>query len=82
MSGGREPQRRGKAMAVIALARKLAGIVFAVWRDGIEFDPQLPRASGSELAVTRDIERLTSASLEHGRASAANGLALRVPTKE
>ncbi|HWW73768.1 MAG TPA: IS110 family transposase, partial [Pyrinomonadaceae bacterium] len=34
-------QRRGKATAVVALARKLAGIMFAVWRDGTEFDPLL-----------------------------------------
>lgn len=39
----RVAQRRGKATAVVALARKLAGIMFAVWRDGTEFDPQLLR---------------------------------------
>jgi transposase len=39
-------QRRGKATAVVALARKLAGIMFAVWRDGTEFDPQLLRPRG------------------------------------
>ncbi|MET0625445.1 MAG: IS110 family transposase [Pyrinomonadaceae bacterium] len=36
-------QRRGKATAVVALARKLARIMFAVWRDGTEFDPLLLR---------------------------------------
>jgi transposase len=40
-------QRRGKSTAVVALARKLAGIMFAVWRDGTEFDPQLLRARGA-----------------------------------
>ena len=39
-------QRRGKSTAVVALARKLAGIMFAVWRDGTEFDPQLLRPRG------------------------------------
>jgi transposase len=39
-------QRRGKATAIVALARKLAGIMFAVWRDGTEFDPQLLRPGG------------------------------------
>jgi len=34
-------QRRGKAKAVVALARKIAGILFAIWRDGTEFDPAL-----------------------------------------
>lgn len=32
-------QRRGKRVAVVALARKLAGILYAMWRDGTEFDP-------------------------------------------
>ena len=40
-------QRRGKATAIVALARKLAGIMFAVWRDGTEFDPQLLRPGGA-----------------------------------
>ncbi|MET0624304.1 MAG: IS110 family transposase [Pyrinomonadaceae bacterium] len=39
-------QRRGKAAAVVALARKLARIMFAVWRDGTEFDPLLLRLGG------------------------------------
>jgi transposase len=29
--------RRGKRIAAVALARKLAGIVYAMWRDGSEF---------------------------------------------
>lgn len=40
-------QRRGKATAIVALARKLASIMFAVWRDGTEFDPQLLRPGGT-----------------------------------
>jgi len=31
----------------VALARKLAGIMFAVWRDGTEFDPLLLRPMGA-----------------------------------
>jgi transposase len=42
-------QRRGKATAVVALARKLAGIMFAVWRDDTEFDPQLLRPGGAPM---------------------------------
>ena len=30
--------RRGKRIAVVALARRLAGIVFGMWRDGAAFD--------------------------------------------
>jgi transposase len=32
--------RRGKRVAVVALARRLAGILFALWRDGTTFDAQ------------------------------------------
>jgi len=31
-------QRRGRAVATVALARKLAGILYAMWRDGVDFD--------------------------------------------
>jgi transposase len=31
-------KRRGKHVAVVALARKLAGILFAIWRDGTQYD--------------------------------------------
>lgn len=31
--------RRGKARACVALARKMAGILYAMWRDGAEFNP-------------------------------------------
>jgi transposase len=31
-------QRRGKRIATIALARKLAGILYAIWRDGTVYD--------------------------------------------
>lgn len=33
--------RRGKRIAVVALARKLAGILFALWRDGSTYRPSL-----------------------------------------
>jgi transposase len=32
-------QRRGTRIAIVALARKLAGILFAIWRDGGVYDP-------------------------------------------
>ena len=32
--------RRGKRVAMVALARKLAGILFAMWRDGSCFEPR------------------------------------------
>ena len=32
-------QRRGKFVATVALARKLAGILYALWRDGTSYQP-------------------------------------------
>jgi transposase len=32
-------QRRGKFIAVVALARKLAGVLHAIWRDGRPYQP-------------------------------------------
>lgn len=31
--------RRGRSVAVVALARRLAGILYAMWRDGTDFNP-------------------------------------------
>jgi transposase len=32
-------QRRGNMIAVVALARKISGILYAIWRDGKTYDP-------------------------------------------
>ncbi len=37
--GRRIAARRGKQIAAVALARRMAGILFAMWRDGKDFDP-------------------------------------------
>ena len=34
-------ERRGKFIGVIALARKMAGILFAIWRDGTTYRSEL-----------------------------------------
>ena len=36
--------RRGKRVAIVALARRLAGILYAMWRDGAAFDGREVRA--------------------------------------
>ena len=36
--------RRGKRVAMVALARRPAGILFAMWRDGTSFEPRRIRA--------------------------------------
>jgi transposase len=45
-------QRRGKRVAVVALARKLAGILYAMWRDGTQFDPARLRQPGACAATS------------------------------
>jgi transposase len=37
--GTRIERRRGKQVAAVAMARKLSGILYALWRDGATFDP-------------------------------------------
>jgi len=32
-------ERRGRPVAVVALARRLAGILYAMWRDGTDYEP-------------------------------------------
>jgi transposase len=36
--GDRLAKTRGKRIAVVALARKLAGVLWAMWRDGTAYD--------------------------------------------
>jgi transposase len=33
-------ERRGKKVAIVALSRKLSGILFAMWRDGEDYHPE------------------------------------------
>lgn len=37
----RVAERRGRQIAIVALARKMAGILHAMWRDGTVYDPSL-----------------------------------------
>ncbi|MBN1945923.1 MAG: IS110 family transposase [Bradymonadales bacterium] len=50
-------KRRGKRIAVVALARKMAGILFAIWRDQTTYDPnrgaQKPEIQPTRLMVHR-----------------------------
>jgi hypothetical protein len=33
-------ERRNRQIAAVALARKIAGILFALWRDGTSYQPR------------------------------------------
>lgn len=41
--------RRGRKIAVVALARKLAGILYAMLRDGMEYSQRLPKPSDERM---------------------------------
>ena len=41
--------RRGRSIAAVALARRLAGILYARWRDGEDY--RAPRPAASAVAV-------------------------------
>ena len=40
-------RRRGKQIAIVALARRLARTLFAMWRDEAEYQPQRIRTRGA-----------------------------------
>lgn len=44
--------RRGKRIAVVAIARRLAGILYAMWRDGVPYDAARLRAPASGERLT------------------------------
>lgn len=45
-------RRRGQRIAVVALARRVAGILYAMWRDGRAYEPGKLRAPRPRLAAT------------------------------
>lgn len=50
-------RRRGPRIAVVALARRLAGVLWAVWRDGTVYDPQRVGLKSAE-GVSRHAQEL------------------------
>lgn len=57
-------QRRGKRVAIVAMARKLAGILFALLRDGTSYVPTKASTRGTELlaqAQQGEEERMAAA---------------------
>lgn len=48
-------ERRGRNVAVVALARRLAGVLWAIWRDGTVYAPQLAaRASARGVRLSAE----------------------------
>ena len=46
-------QRRGKRIAVVALARRVAGILYAMWRDDVAYDAHRIRPQRPAVAPPR-----------------------------
>jgi transposase len=58
-------ERRGKRIAVIALARRLSGVLWAMWRDGTVYDPELVARTGARgLRVAAQSLEFRAAALE------------------
>jgi transposase len=69
-------QTRNKRVAVVGLARKLAGLLYAIWRDGTVYDPK-----GHAEKAARGVRR--AAHQQFGRAEALQRAAAKLqrPTK-
>jgi transposase len=78
-------KRRGKRIAVIALARRLAGVLWAMWRDGQPYDPaRLGNAIARGLdgaAVQTQDAAATLHSIAHKAAKRARRIAARLPSQ-
>jgi hypothetical protein len=58
-------ERRGNRIAVLALARRLSGVLWAMWRDGTVYDPELVARTGARgLRVAAQSLEFRAAALE------------------
>jgi transposase len=75
--------RRGKRIAIVALARRLAGVLWALWRDDTVYDPELAARVGARglRKAAQNIE-YRAAALEHAAAKARKHRARPVKTTE
>jgi transposase len=78
-------RRRGKRIAVVALARRLAGVLWAMWRDGLPYDPtRLGKASAIGLqgaAVDMNASAAAMRTIARKAADRARKIARRLPAK-
>jgi transposase len=64
-------QRRGKRIAVVALARRLVGVLWAMWRDHTVYDPARLAHAGA-LGVQQQVQTLEQQQKALERASRKN----------
>jgi transposase len=69
-------KRRGSRIAAVALARRLAGVLWAMWRDGTVYEPELVARSGARSlrAAAQSIE-YQAAALERAATKVRRDLA-------
>jgi transposase len=76
-------KRRSKSIAVIALARRLAGVLWAMWRDGTAYEPELvARAGARGLRIAAQRTEFRAASLERAAVKFRRQLSQPTPTTE
>jgi transposase len=76
-------ERRGKRIAVIALARRLAGVLWALWRDNTVYDPELvARAGAHGLRKAAQGTEFRAAALERAAAKLRRNRARPVKSME
>ena len=74
-------QRRGKHIAAVALARRLAGVLWAMWRDGTVYDPDVVgRASASGKTREAQSSQLQAAAIARATRKAKKYLRSSTPT--
>jgi transposase len=75
-------ERRGKRIAVVAVARKLAGLLWAMWRDGTVYDVELTATSGARglRAAAQAVEDRAVALEAAARKTRSHLPRLRTPT--
>ena len=75
-------QRRGRRIAVIAIARRLAGVLWALWRDGTVYDPDVlgSRSARGLRSAAEQIQFQAEALQRASRKSSYRKLQQEVPT--
>lgn len=73
-------KRRGKRIAVVALARRLAGVLWAMWRDGTVYDPALVGRTSAR-GLTRQAQDITVVAAALKRATHKRQRHLRAANK-
>jgi transposase len=75
--------RRGKQVAVVALARRLVGVLWAMWRDGTVYDAaSLAHASSKGTRKAAQSVEFRAAALASAAKKLSNGLATKEVTPE